>query len=48
MIPLAMVVINEFLERPTEMALTVGQHPIEALYLIDCTNRSAWAFALGA
>jgi hypothetical protein len=31
MIPFAMVVINTFLERPSEMALTEGHHPIEAL-----------------
>ena len=31
MIPFAMVVINKFSESPSEMALTEGHHPIEAL-----------------
>jgi hypothetical protein len=33
MIPLAMVVIDEFLESPSEMALANGHDPIEALVL---------------
>jgi hypothetical protein len=32
-IPLAMIVIDEFLEGPSNVALTDGQHPIEALEL---------------
>jgi hypothetical protein len=48
MIPFAMVVMNKFPESPPEMALTEGHHSIEALVFIDRTNRSAWAFALGA
>jgi hypothetical protein len=48
MIPFAMVVINKFLERPSEMALTEGHHPIEALVFDRPHESSAWAFALGA
>ena len=31
MIPFAMVVLNQFLERASEMPLTEGHHPVEAL-----------------
>jgi len=46
MIPLAMIVIDEFLEGPSEMALPERHDPIEVLVLIDRTSRVA--FVLGA
>jgi hypothetical protein len=40
-IPLAMVVIDEFLEGASRVALAEGHHPIEALVRDGRTNRSA-------
>jgi hypothetical protein len=40
-IPLAVVVIDEFPEGASKVALAGGHHPIEALVLMDRTNRSA-------
>jgi hypothetical protein len=48
MISFVMVVIDEFLEGPSEMRSPSGTIRSRHSYLIDRTNRSAWAFALGA
>ena len=44
MIPLMMILVDEFGERPSDVPLAERNHPIETFSLIGRTKRAAYAF----
>ena len=48
MISLEMIMRDELGHRPSEVSFAYWDHPVETLFLMERTNRSAYAFAFGA